>query len=794
MAADGNVRPTDSPPVANAGPDQTVDEDSLVTFDGSGSTDDVGIANYTWIVPGNLGIVRKLVDVTTPGSGVFDPVRPFLYLVSQTQVSFLNLTSGAVDTSLPIAHSAQWPLSFGVSSDGSYLAVGIPTGPRGYTEFGPYESYFASFDLVNRTKIGEFRIAEDAYKTLVTRAGGVIVSGGSGQWAYLHVYNAWNGTEAPQRTIIWQYDQIALHPSERRVYSADQTGIYPQGVDRHDFDPAIGFTGYWHWPHHGVYYPGDGIWANPRGDQLVTGSGLLLTSTNATAQDMTYLTQFPGPVTAVAFAVEQGVIALAEGSGIDYYDMDTYAFLGSVNLGAAALALAIRGDEVLAFTGNQVVAADLPRILLYGVSPSHVFPNPGVYLITLIVRDTAGQSATNTMTVTVRDVTPPTADAGPERTMWRQDVVTFDGTRSTDNVGIVTYAWTFTDGGPQTLTGANVSYRFQNRGTFVVTLTVLDAAGNAGADTLTVVVNVDIDAPIADAGADETVREGTRVVFDGSRSTDNVGIVSWRWTFLDGGPQSFEGLYVQYRFVTPGTFDVTLTVRDLEGNEGTDTLTVRVLAVSLVSYEHAAHGYRIGLPEGWDVQRDSSLGGPPNDFIAFAPFSLNQSSTLVVASTAAFGAASEADLLALAESTIGDLERRFGSLIVLETPGIVTTASAKAAVFEVCFSFGFLCELVGVAGSARAFRTWTIVLSASSESGIEDLRPYFNAAIRTLTILDPFDNPVARTALVSVGGVTLAAVPLLIVGLRRSRGRRKVRAPRNTRGSDEAPDAPRGES
>ena len=36
------------PPVANAGPDQTVVQREYVTFDGSGSTSDVGIANYTW--------------------------------------------------------------------------------------------------------------------------------------------------------------------------------------------------------------------------------------------------------------------------------------------------------------------------------------------------------------------------------------------------------------------------------------------------------------------------------------------------------------------------------------------------------------------------------------------------------------------------------------------------------------------------------------------------------------------------------------------------------------------------
>jgi hypothetical protein len=53
----GNVYTTDTfvitvtdndPPVANAGPDQTVDQGDNVTFDGGGSTDNIGIVEYHW--------------------------------------------------------------------------------------------------------------------------------------------------------------------------------------------------------------------------------------------------------------------------------------------------------------------------------------------------------------------------------------------------------------------------------------------------------------------------------------------------------------------------------------------------------------------------------------------------------------------------------------------------------------------------------------------------------------------------------------------------------------------------
>src|SRR5207245_10586565 len=44
---------------------------------------------------------------------------------------------------------------------------------------------------------------------------------------------------------------------------------------------------------------------------------------------------------------------------------------------------------------------------LPGVSASYVFATPGAYVVTLTVRDADGNVGTDTVTVTVRDVTPP---------------------------------------------------------------------------------------------------------------------------------------------------------------------------------------------------------------------------------------------------------------------------------------------------------------------------------------------------------------------------------------------------
>src|SRR5207245_7457229 len=175
--------PDGTPPIANAGPDQTVNEDTPVAFDGSGSTDNVGIVNYTWALPAAVGPARPVVNLSIGGSAAaFDPVRPLLYLHGLRNVSVVNLTTGLVDRVFPLDHVPAYPMSLTVAPRGAYMAVGIPFGERGYYFFGPFQSYVATFDLVTQTKIGEFFIDEDVYRTPVTAARYASVAGGSCRW------------------------------------------------------------------------------------------------------------------------------------------------------------------------------------------------------------------------------------------------------------------------------------------------------------------------------------------------------------------------------------------------------------------------------------------------------------------------------------------------------------------------------------------------------------------------------------------------------------------------------------
>jgi len=158
----------------------------------------------------------------------------------------------------------------------------------------------------------------------------------------------------------------------------------------------------------------------------------------------------------------------------------------------------------------------------------------------------------------------PVADAGPDQQVTVDTQVTFDGTMSSDNVGIVEYTWSFVDGVPVVLTGSVVDYNFTTSGNHTVELVVRDGAGHLTNDTMVVEVLGD-GAPVADAGPDQEVPEDTVVYFDGTGSTDDVGIANYTWTIVELSLEMY-GPMPEYTFSAPGVYNVVLVVTDTIGH------------------------------------------------------------------------------------------------------------------------------------------------------------------------------------------------------------------------------------
>jgi PKD repeat protein len=287
------------------------------------------------------------------------------------------------------------------------------------------------------------------------------------------------------------------------------------------------------------------------------------------------------PSTASATFVVNDVTAPSADAGADTaIDEDTiFQFDGSAS-----------SDDDPNFPGSSTFAwtfKDGGRVItLYGVRPFYVFTTPGSYLVTLNITDSGGNWGIDTVTITVRDVTRPRADAGPDQVVNEDTLVQFNASGTIDNdpafASTATYRWTFEDGGSTiSLTGLMPTYTFSTPGRYVVSLTVTDAAGNTDRDDMVVLVE-DITPPVADAGPDRTVDEDTYANFDGTGSTDNSPDfpkgANFVWTYLIGEMiVRVTGRTAGHVFNDPGVYNVTLNVTDEAGNSHEDHVIFTVL-------------------------------------------------------------------------------------------------------------------------------------------------------------------------------------------------------------------------
>jgi parallel beta-helix repeat protein len=94
-------------PLADAGPDQTVNEDTVITLDGSGSHDNVGIVDYTWRV---FDVTTKILSGMKP-TYVFNTPGKYTVTLNVTDaIGNWNTSSALItvlDTTPPTANAGQ---------------------------------------------------------------------------------------------------------------------------------------------------------------------------------------------------------------------------------------------------------------------------------------------------------------------------------------------------------------------------------------------------------------------------------------------------------------------------------------------------------------------------------------------------------------------------------------------------------------------------------------------------------------------------------------------------------------
>ena len=211
---------------------------------------------------------------------------------------------------------------------------------------------------------------------------------------------------------------------------------------------------------------------------------------------------------------------------------------------------------------------------------------PGLRTITIRATDTVGQTGQSLLDLTVNS--PPTADAGGDRTVVENTTVPFDAAGSSDAEGpLFAYRWTFEDG--STDTGPTTSRHYPQDGVFPVQLTVTDTAGSTHTDTIHVTVqNL---APVVDPLLGLAAFEGQTVSL--SAAFTDAGIFDTHTAEIDWGDgttgpatvSSADGqgtVWAQHTYADNGVYPIMLTVTDDAGDAATAATTATITNVAPV--------------------------------------------------------------------------------------------------------------------------------------------------------------------------------------------------------------------
>lgn len=224
-------------------------------------------------------------------------------------------------------------------------------------------------------------------------------------------------------------------------------------------------------------------------------------------------------------------------------------------------------------------------------SPTHIYANPGNYNVSLLVTNIFGCTHSSTQMISVLDQ--PVADFSFSTVCARQTVQFTD---ETTGPVLTNWSWNFGDGATSLL--QHPTHIYALGGNYNVTLVVSNSAGCLDTIVQPIIVNT-VPTPLF-ASNDVCIGGITNFV---DQSIDSVTISTWFWDFNDGNNSTSQS--PNYVYNTPGAYNVSLTVTNINGCDSTVTLPVNVFVFPTANY--TTDTVCEGLPS---LFTDASTGTP----------------------------------------------------------------------------------------------------------------------------------------------------------------------------------------
>ena len=238
----------------------------------------------------------------------------------------------------------------------------------------------------------------------------------------------------------------------------------------------------------------------------------------------------------------------------------------------------------------------------------------GTYLVGLTVNDGKVDSPVSVLTVTAAKLnSAPVARAGTNQNVTAATLTTLDGSASTDaDQDALTYAWTLISQ-PTTSTATLSSatspkptFTPDVAGTYVASLVVSDGKDRSPTAVVTVIASAANSAPVANAGAAQSVSTTAVVTLNGTGSTDaNGDTLTYRWT-LTSKPTSSTAVLSSATAASPtftadlaGSYVASLVVNDGKvDSTNTSTMTVTASAVNSAPVANAGPAQTVNRLSG----------------------------------------------------------------------------------------------------------------------------------------------------------------------------------------------------